>query len=186
MGWMIASEVGGLITDFKPVQTQVMPFFSNLLPEGPLRRYLAERASVIPKREFFLLWVLGRDLPGAVTIRPADGEVWPPDAKKGKDAASGGKAREENALRFSLAGVQLKFSAIKDARGGLTIPVSGAGGAYIVKLPSQMHPGVHENEFSMMMLARGVGIKFRPSRWSALQRSPICPKGFSSSAPRLS
>ena len=56
------------------------PFFSNLLPEGHLRDYLAERAGVNPKREFFLLWVLGRDLPGALTIEAADGEAWPPGA----------------------------------------------------------------------------------------------------------
>ncbi|MCH8161085.1 MAG: response regulator, partial [Chloroflexi bacterium] len=42
--------------------------------------YLAERAGVNPVREFFLLWVLGMDLPGAITIRPADGEAWPPDS----------------------------------------------------------------------------------------------------------
>src|SRR6187455_1879110 len=39
-------NLGGLMTDHRPVQTRVMPFFSNLLPEGHLRRYLAERASV--------------------------------------------------------------------------------------------------------------------------------------------
>jgi len=31
------------------------PFFSNLLPEGHLREYLAARAGVKPGREFFLL-----------------------------------------------------------------------------------------------------------------------------------
>jgi serine/threonine-protein kinase HipA len=62
-------RLGQLITGFKPVQTKVMPFFSNLLPEGHLRTYLAERASVNPDREFFLLWVLGKDLPGAVYDR---------------------------------------------------------------------------------------------------------------------
>ncbi len=157
LGLRFKDQHGQLITDFKTVQSQVMPFFSNLLPEGPLRDYLAERAGVNAKREFFLLWVLGRDLPGAVTIRPADGEAWPDDAKKqGSDAAD---ARQANALRFSLAGVQLKFSAAKDAKGGLTIPATGAGGAYIIKLPSQTYAGVPENEFSMMSLARSVGIQ---------------------------
>ena len=61
-------------------------------------------------------------------------------------------------LRFSLAGVQLKFSAMGDARGGLTIPARGVGGDWIVKLPSLQFPGVPENEFSMMTLARAVGI----------------------------
>lgn len=155
LGLRFKDEHGDLITDFKPVQTQVMPFFSNLLPEGPLRKYLAQRAGVNPKREFFLLWVLGRDLPGAITIRPAEGEAWPEDANEDKADA---KARQDNALRFSLAGVQLKFSAVKDAKGGLTVPATGAGGSFIVKLPSQVYPQVPENEFSMMTLARSVGI----------------------------
>ena len=75
---------GGLITDFRPTQTKVMPFFSNLLPEGHMRDYLAERAGVNPVREFFLLWVLGQDLPGAITISPADGEAWPPETAGGE------------------------------------------------------------------------------------------------------
>ncbi|MEH2470528.1 HipA-like protein [Nitrobacteraceae bacterium AZCC 2161] len=61
-------QFGGLITDFKPVGQVVPPFFSNLLPEGPLRKYLAERAGVKEQREFFLLWMLGRDLPGAIAL----------------------------------------------------------------------------------------------------------------------
>ncbi len=150
-------ETGSLITELRPVTSKVMPFFSNLLPEGPLRKYLAERAGVNEKREFFLLWVLGRDLPGAVTIRPADGEAWPADANHGADEEK--KAHKANALHFSLAGVQLKFSATKDKKGGLTVPASGAGGSYIVKLPSDTHQGVPENEFSMMTLAKLVGIE---------------------------
>ena len=62
-------QLGGLLTRFRPYKTRVMPFFSNLLPEGHLRTYLAQRADVNPKREFFLLWALGADLPGAITIR---------------------------------------------------------------------------------------------------------------------
>lgn len=159
LGLRFKDQHGQLITDFKPVQTKVMPYFSNLLPEGPLRTYLAERARVRPDREFFLLWVLGRDLPGAITIRSADGEAWPPDANAGQQPA---QRAPDNVLRFSLAGVQLKFSAAKDARGGLTIPVAGTGGAYIVKLPSQTYRHVPENEFSMMTLAKRIGIDVPP------------------------
>ena len=158
LGLRFKDQHGQLITDFRPVQTKVMPYFSNLLPEGPLRAYLADRAGVRSDREFFLLWVLGRDLPGAITIRPADGEAWPQDTNAGKQTSQEAQQRHANALRFSLAGVQLKFSAVKNARGGLTIPATGTGGAYIVKLPSQAHARVPENEFSMMTLAKLVGI----------------------------
>lgn len=155
-------RLGELITAFKPVQTKVMPFFSNLLPEGHLRTYLAERANVNPDREFFLLWVLGKDLPGAVTIEPADGEAWPPDAAD--DAKPPEDDPQKTALRFSLAGVQLKFSAVSEASGGLTIPAKGIGGSWIVKLPSREFEHVPENEYSMLTLARLVGIDVPPIR----------------------
>jgi serine/threonine-protein kinase HipA len=153
-------EIGNLITEFRTFQTKLPPWFSNLLPEGHLRTYLAERAGVKKEREFFLLWVLGRDLPGAVTVEPTDGEAWPPGAPD--DGQSQKEERERKALRFSLAGVQLKFSAVEESRGRLTIPVSGVGGAWIVKLPSREFEGVPENEFSMMTLARHVGIDVPP------------------------
>jgi len=147
--------LGGLITDFNATQTKLIPFFSNLLPEGEMRNYLGERAGVNPDREFFLLWVLGQDLSGAVTVEPADGEELPPNVN---DPTDDEEPQKEGALRFSLAGVQLKFSAVKNASGGLTIPVSGAGGLWIVKLPSSRFEDVPENEFSMMELARKIGI----------------------------
>jgi serine/threonine-protein kinase HipA len=63
----------------------------------------------------------------------------------------------EAALRFSLAGVQLKFSAVMEASGGLTIPAGGMGGSWIVKLPSNRFASVPENEYTMLALARAVG-----------------------------
>lgn len=148
-------QFGELITDFRPVRRVVPPFFSNLLPEGPLRKYLAERAGVNAQREFFLLWMLGQDLPGALSVHPADGEALPP----GVDDTPG-HVKRSNALRFSLAGVQLKFSAFRNSNkgGGLTIPAEGVGGSWIVKLPSQQFSGVPENEFAMMTIARQMGM----------------------------
>ncbi|MDA8663475.1 type II toxin-antitoxin system HipA family toxin [Porticoccaceae bacterium] len=151
----LKDSLGELITDFKPTQTKLLPFFSNLLPEDEMRRYLAERANVNPEREFFLLWVLGQDLTGAITIKPADGEELPPSISEPVD---GGEEYKDGAMRFSLAGVQLKFSAVQHASGGLTIPASGMGGSWIVKLPSSKFEGVPENEFSMMELARKIGM----------------------------
>src|SRR5579864_1892018 len=93
---------GGLITETKPTRTRVSPLFANLLPEGKMRDYLAARAGVDPQREFFLLWVLGRDLSGAIEILPADGKSWAEDAS---DEIEDGKRRrkKDTALHFSLA-----------------------------------------------------------------------------------
>ena len=167
-------SLGELITDFKTYQKQLMPFFSNLLPEDAMRKYLAERAGVNPEREFFLLWVLGQDLPGAISVEPADGEMLPPNVHEPLEKHSG----RERALRFSLAGVQLKFSAIKQANGGLTVPVDGAGGSWIVKLPWSAHEGVPENEFSMMELARLVGIDVPDNKLIKIEEVENIPAGI--------
>ena len=157
LGLAFKDRHGELISEFRSYQTRVMPFFSNLLPEDRLREYLAERAGVNPEREFFLLWALGNDLPGAITVQSAHGEEWPPEAGESLDEGAV-RERDERALRFSLAGVQLKFSALESASGGLTIPAKGIGGSWIVKLPSVRYEGVPENEFSMMTFARKLGM----------------------------
>src|SRR5437588_10093172 len=79
-------STGGLVTNVRPVPRRVPPFFSNLLPEGHLREYLAKRADVNPEREFFLLAVLGADLPGALVIEPLEGETHQADAHHDEDA----------------------------------------------------------------------------------------------------
>jgi serine/threonine-protein kinase HipA len=148
-------ETGGVVTATRPTGRRLPPFFSNLLPEGHLRDYLAKRAGVKSEREFFLLAVLGADLPGALVVTPRDGE----DGDAHHDAGDHHDDRTHDApLRFSLAGVQLKFSAIMEASGGLTIPADGMGGSWIVKLPSARFPAVPENEHVMLELAQAIGI----------------------------
>lgn len=152
-------EAGGLIVNHDPVQTRVQPFFSNLLPEGGLRDYLARRAGVKPVREYALLQALGEDLPGAVTLTPTG-------VSREDEAAAEAAERSPNEgpLRFSLAGVQLKFSAKADDRTRVTVPAGGAGGDWIVKLPSALWVDLAENEFSMMTLARRVGLDVPETR----------------------
>ncbi len=135
----------------EPSRVQIPPFFSNLLPEGPLRDYLADRAGVNAKREFFLLWALGEDLPGAATAS-ADSD-WPPFESNEEQPSF-----TPDFMRFSLAGVQLKFSGMMQPQGGLTIPVKGTGGSWIIKLPSPQYDAVPENEFAMMTLAAKMGM----------------------------
>lgn len=149
---------GDLITTSRPTRTRLPPFFANLLPEGHMKEYLASQANVNPEREFYLLAALGKDLPGALKIRPStSGSVW--GGEKNEEMEEVIKhEKDEGILRFSLAGVQLKFSAVLENEGGLTIPVNGAGGSWIVKLPSSIYAGVPENEYVMMELARRMGI----------------------------
>jgi len=151
------STTGGVVSSTRPVSRRVPPFFSNLLPEGPLREYLAKLADVRSEGEFFLLAVLGADLPGAVVVEPMDAKVHADEPGKLKTSDAARDPR--GALHFSLAGVQLKFSAVMEATGGLTIPAGGMGGSWIVKLPSARFASVPENEHAMLELARRVGIE---------------------------
>lgn len=167
---------GALIVNQPPTQTRLPPFFANLLPEGAFREYLAARAGVNPAREFFLLGVLGRDLPGALEIVPLEGAPWRvPDDEAKYPAAI---AADDTPLRFSLAGVQLKFSAMQEAAGGLTIPTRGVGGDWIVKLPSSTFPAVPENEFAMMSLARRIGIDVPEIRLVPIDQIRNLPAGI--------
>jgi serine/threonine-protein kinase HipA len=133
-------------------RVKLPPFFSNLLPEGALRELLAKQIGVKAEREPLLLVHVGDDLPGAVRVIGED-EVDGPDATESSESAE----EPGDALKFSLAGVQLKFSAIRIGR-GLTIPARGRGGDWIVKMPDLRYPGVPENEWSMMTLASAAGI----------------------------
>ncbi|MYH16118.1 MAG: type II toxin-antitoxin system HipA family toxin [Gammaproteobacteria bacterium] len=153
LGLSFLDDQGGIIEEQRVTTRKAPPYFSNLLPEGHLRSYLAGLADVNETRDFPLLYLAGGDLPGAVQLIPS--RPWTSD----EGAVEGSGPDQSSVLRFSLAGVQLKFSAVMEARGGLTIPAQGAGGDWIVKLPSAHYPGVPENEYSMMSIAATVGIE---------------------------
>ncbi|MFG2927650.1 type II toxin-antitoxin system HipA family toxin [Streptomyces achromogenes] len=135
------------------------PWFSNLLPEGPLREWIAQDKGVSLDREMELLAKVGHDLPGAVEIRPTSLDETPADW-----APSGYAEQEEQppagslpSWRFSLAGVALKFSML--AKGDrLSLPAYGVGGDWIVKLPDHRYANVPHNEYTMMSLARSLGV----------------------------
>ncbi|MGX7762633.1 type II toxin-antitoxin system HipA family toxin [Streptomyces angustmyceticus] len=133
-------------------------WFSNLLPEGPLREWIAHDRGVSLDREMELLAQVGHDLPGAVQVMLADGPdddwEWAEGEGTGSEACS---LPSDSPWRFSLAGVALKFSML--AQGDrLTVPAAGQYGDWLVKFPDYRHPNVPRNEFAIMSLARAVGI----------------------------
>lgn len=166
---------GELIPETRTYKTKLPPFFSNLLPEGHLRTYLAKRGGVKSSREFKLLELFGEDLPGAVSIKSSDQRNVPPKLQAKETEHSS----QEQPYRFSLAGVQLKFSALAESKGGLTIPASGVGGDWIVKLPAQNFAQVPENEWAMLHLAKEVGISVPETHLVPLEKIAGLPElGF--------
>lgn len=99
------SRTGGLVTTVRPVSRRLPPFFSNLLPEGHLRDYLAQKAGVKKDREFYLMAVLGADLAGAVTVEPMNGGESKHDHDHDRHQHPENEdPKQKNVLRFSLAG----------------------------------------------------------------------------------
>ncbi|GHT90249.1 phosphatidylinositol kinase [Betaproteobacteria bacterium] len=131
------------------------PFFSNLLPEGGLRTRIAQSLKVHEEREFLLLAALGADLPGAVTLNPGD----TPEHLRFRRGASGAAAVDEAApLKFSLGGMQMKFSMLRQGE-RYTLNMGTQLGNYIVKPPSRDFAALPRVEAATMETARAVGIE---------------------------
>lgn len=147
------AATGGLRKDPKPVARALPAFFANLLPEDKLREAMEKHhaGGVRAGNDFDLLVALGSDLPGAVRVVPSDGTI----ARLDNRSAPKPKAR------FSLAGVQMKLSVIKNTGkgGGLTLPLGDDQGSYIAKFPSTSFPGVSENEYANLALAEAIGME---------------------------
>ncbi|MET3616221.1 serine/threonine-protein kinase HipA [Rhizobium aquaticum] len=147
------AATGGLRKDPIPVARALPAFFANLLPEDKLREAMEKHhaGSVRAGNDFDLLVALGSDLPGAVRVVPSDGTI------VRFDSLSAPKAK----ARFSLAGVQMKLSVIKNTGkgGGLTLPLGDDQGSYIAKFPSTSFPGVSENEYANLALAEAIGME---------------------------
>jgi serine/threonine-protein kinase HipA len=160
----------GLVFEDRPDRVHVAtvrlaPWFSNLLPEGRLRDWIAGEKGVNRQREMELLAQVGHDLPGAVRVLPDREEfvesIWPDDSAWSREQDTYTVEIAEDfhlpGVRFSLAGVAMKFSMLlRNDR--LTIPARGDGGDWIVKTPDTRFRDVPLNEFAMMTLARAVGI----------------------------
>lgn len=142
-------------------------FFSNLLPEGTLRAYLASAHGITVEQEFALLAALGEDLPGAITAAPFD-EVGAEEKTTVADDEES-PPREEGALRFSLAGVHLKLS-MRREHDRLILPAGGRGGTWIVKLPRPSYPALPENEHATMTWARRSGLRVAEQELVPLDR----------------
>ncbi|TWB88969.1 serine/threonine-protein kinase HipA [Bradyrhizobium macuxiense] len=147
------SANGGLRNDPKPTLHALPAFFANMLPEERLREAMEKHhaGKVRPGNDFDLLAALGGDLPGAVRVLPTDGSATsPPPGAAGAIQA-----------RFSLAGVQMKLSVMKNTgkEGGLTLRIGDGQGQYIAKFPSTNHIGLSENEFAMLALSEALGME---------------------------
>ncbi len=134
------------------------PVLSNLLPEGPLRELIAQGLKVHVDNEFHIFCYLGEDLPGALVVTPMEPDQVPESVltTHGKaKAVKFHKGNKEN--KFSLAGVQMKFS-MKEKDGRYNLSKGDALGDWIIKTPSTKHKNVPLNEYTAMSLAAMIGV----------------------------
>jgi serine/threonine-protein kinase HipA len=124
--------------------------------------------------QFDLLTRLGADLPGAVLVTPETR----PSASAGPlrlESVQGlDLVRPEGVVKFSLAGVQLKFGAV--AIGDrLTVPAKAGESRCILKVPTLRYRCLPEAEFAAMTLCRMIGVNTADCRLiptSAIQSIP--------------
>lgn len=148
-------------------QQRLHPLFSNLLPEGAYREYLAQALKIHPDNEFPLFRQLSQDLPGALVAEPLAPEQVPAGLLQHRDRVQPVlKPLAAARAHFSLAGVQMKFS-MKHRDGRYLLGTRHPGGSreegpelgdWIIKTPSTRHPWVPLNEYTAMHLARLAGV----------------------------
>jgi serine/threonine-protein kinase HipA len=144
---------------YRGKRNELPSFFANLVPEGSLRDLVEASLGIAPGDDIALLEAVGKDLPGAVEITAVE-ELEGFDENGADDSTETPheSRAEEGVLRFSLAGVQLKFSVLREAE-KLTLPVHNQRGDWIVKLDSARFPRLVENEFAIMQWARAAGFE---------------------------
>lgn len=154
-------------------QQRLHPLFSNLLPEGAYREYLAQTLKVHPDNEFPLFRQLSLDLPGALMAEPLAPDQVPAGLLQHRNRVQPVlKPWSPARAHFSLAGVQMKFS-MKQRDGRYLLPASQTGspfgegqelGEWIIKTPSTRHPWVPLNEYTAMQLASLAGVDIPETR----------------------
>ncbi len=142
-------------------------FFDGVLPEGQFRAALAARANVAANDTYGLLAAFGRDIAGALVVDDV--------ARVGSVGSHGSISLSDDDLErevaelpsrplgvhddseLSIAGLQNKMLLVETAHGWAR-PTGGAPSTHILKVDSQVHPGVVRAEAEAMALARLVGL----------------------------
>lgn len=135
--------------------TGLPAWFENLLPEtgSALRHRLCVAHGVREADGFGLLEAIGKDLSGAVEITPLGGGAPPTESASIAESPALADPGLPDRLRFSLAGMQLKFS-MSMVGERLVLGATGPGGQWIVKLPGSSYRQLPEVEAATMTWAR--------------------------------
>ena len=145
------------------------PFFSGLLPEEKIRVLVARTFGVNEKNDFSLLEKIGAECAGAVSVlSPGERPAEETPAYREIDAEELGQKLAtlpqhpllagEKGIRLSLAGAQGKL-ALRIDSGRFLLPLEGSPSTHILKPRNPLFPGLVENEFFCMRLAKQAGLE---------------------------
>lgn len=161
---------------------ELPPFFAGLMPEGALRRRLAAtRKNDRDMDDFGILAAAGEDLPGAVTVLPANLDNLTAAARAygvtgGSDNLEISVPEQAAEGAAALSGVQDKI-ALSNAKDGkrYCMPVKGKLSDLIAKLPVAGDDSQVMNEYACMTLAGLAGVNVaqcRPAAMSTMSDYP--------------
>ena len=145
-------------------------YFSNLLPEGKIRKILSAKFRISEDNDFQLLAQIGSECAGAISIRSENikqkfknkkmtlAEI----EKKFNTQPIIQLGLSDEDIRLSLAGAQDKITLIKD-KNDFQIPLDGSASTHILKMPSRDYKNITENEKFVTDLAELCDFKIMPS-----------------------
>jgi serine/threonine-protein kinase HipA len=149
----------------------VRPYFSGLLPEGPVRENVARKLGVSSRSDFKLLQYLGGDCAGALVLS----ETPNINDTLGQELISFNELSslletysihpllvDHESVRLSLAGAQEKLPIIYE-KNQFYLPI-GTPSTHILKLPIQGYEFTVENEAFCLTLASLIGIHSVPAQ----------------------
>lgn len=149
-------------------QKQCLPFFEGLLPEGDLRKAVADHLHISDRSVLKLLGALGKECAGTVSIAVERARHQMPKYKAITNAEIAEMIRNRpfrpfihgnDEVRLSLAGAQDKI-ALAYINGKWHLPLNGAPSTHILK-PSRdadLFKTIAANEFVCMKLAAACGL----------------------------
>ncbi|MBF6619351.1 MAG: type II toxin-antitoxin system HipA family toxin [Patulibacter sp.] len=153
---------------------EVRAFFEGLLPEGDLRKLLAQRLGISANNEFSILEQIGGDCAGALSLYPVGGRPGPEAAgvRWLDDAALASLVIElptrpmaagpDGEFRLSLAGAQDKLPVVV-GEGRVGLPVGGQPSTHILKTPIKGLPATVLNEAMWSRIGKRLGLATAPA-----------------------
>lgn len=144
------------------------PFFAGLLPEGKALDTAARLRRIAVHETFRLLAAFGGDCAGAVRLlepgaRPEinqDDELREGEALRRlvADIVGNPNFAGDRRVRLSVAGAQSK-TAVRMREGRIYVPLNGSPSTHIIKVGSDSHPSLPQNETFCMRLANRCGLR---------------------------